>query len=205
MVENPPVLRPRERKIHVIAHDEVCFHANDLSKTEWVSGGEQPLRQKGRGRIVHVSDFIIEQTGWLYLTGSEREAQMKLPPTPGVASAPLTTILEKPADVKGAKGKVRKERKKKLPEKSTEPTGSSARGRTFAENSNWNPDMLSDSGEGPYRLLSFDARRIIYPGANGDPWWDMPQLIAQVSCLFTLTIYTHETDSALDKGCNLYI
>ncbi|KAJ7111417.1 hypothetical protein C8R44DRAFT_528714, partial [Mycena epipterygia] len=25
-----------------------------------------------------------------------------------------------------------------------------------------------------------DARRIIYPGANYDPWWDMPQLIVQV-------------------------
>ncbi|KAF9460135.1 hypothetical protein BDZ94DRAFT_1150101, partial [Collybia nuda] len=24
-----------------------------------------------------------------------------------------------------------------------------------------------------------DAQRIIYPGANYDPWWDMPQLIAQ--------------------------
>jgi hypothetical protein len=31
-----------------------------------------------------------------------------------------------------------------------------------------------------YRLPSFDARRIIYPGANHDPWWDMKQLIAQV-------------------------
>jgi hypothetical protein len=36
-----------------------------------------------------------------------------------------------------------------------------------------------------YRLSSYDARRIIHPGANGDPWWDMPQLISQVhfSCL----------------------
>ncbi|KAF8493765.1 hypothetical protein F5888DRAFT_1806092 [Russula emetica] len=25
----------------------------------------------------------------------------------------------------------------------------------------------------------FDARQIIYPGANYDPWWDMPQLLAQ--------------------------
>ena len=30
-------------------------------------------------------------------------------------------------------------------------------------------------------MPSFDARRIIYPGANGDAWWDMPQLLAQVS------------------------
>jgi hypothetical protein len=31
-----------------------------------------------------------------------------------------------------------------------------------------------------YRLASFDARRIFHPGANHDPWWDMPQLILQV-------------------------
>ncbi|KAE9385106.1 hypothetical protein BT96DRAFT_1092754, partial [Gymnopus androsaceus JB14] len=31
-----------------------------------------------------------------------------------------------------------------------------------------------------YRIRSFEARRIIYPGANHDPWWDMKQLIAQV-------------------------
>jgi hypothetical protein len=36
-----------------------------------------------------------------------------------------------------------------------------------------------------YRIPSFDAQRIIYPGANHDPWWDMPQLIAQVKLLNT--------------------
>lgn len=63
MVAKPPTLKPSKRESHTIAHDEVCFHANDLSRTEWVAGGSQPLRQKGQGRIVHVSDFIIESTG----------------------------------------------------------------------------------------------------------------------------------------------
>ena len=63
MVEKWPTLKPGDRECHVIAHDEACFHANDLSRVEWVAGREQPLRQKGRGRIVHVSDFIIERTG----------------------------------------------------------------------------------------------------------------------------------------------
>ena len=31
-----------------------------------------------------------------------------------------------------------------------------------------------DTQRTPYRLSSFDARRIIYPGSNYDPWWDMP-------------------------------
>jgi len=197
MVKKPPTLDPGEQERHVIAHDEVCFHANDLSRTEWVAGGEQPLRQKGRGRIVHVSDFIIESTGRLCLTESERETQMKLPCAPGIESAPTEPSKPKLAvetppvtmeEVKKVMKKgVKKERKKKKAtpsDKPSEPTGTLAKGRTFAENSNWNPGTSSAAGKGPYRLPSFDARRVIYPGANGDPWWDMPQLVAQVSiCL----------------------
>ncbi len=37
-----------------------------------------------------------------------------------------------------------------------------------------------------YQLHSFNARQIIYPGANHDPWWDMPQLIAQVGIQYNL-------------------
>ena len=215
MIETPPTLKPDEQETHVIAHDEVCFHANDLSRTEWVASGNQPLQQKGRGRIVHVSDFIIERTGRLCLTASEREAQMMLPcalkvePThtqpsefgPAIETPPVTTPgtptthpttantrgdEAKVATTKRKKG-VKKERKKEkkvkgtLPDEPSEPTGTSVKGRTFAENSNWDPNSSLAAGEGPYQLSSFDARRIIYPGANGDPWWDMPQLIAQVS------------------------
>ncbi|KIK52545.1 hypothetical protein GYMLUDRAFT_179992 [Collybiopsis luxurians FD-317 M1] len=31
-----------------------------------------------------------------------------------------------------------------------------------------------------YQIRSFEARRIIYPGSNYDPWWDIKQLISQV-------------------------
>ena len=185
MVEKRPTLKPGDRECHVIAHDEACFHANDLSRVEWVAGREQPLRQKGRGRIVHVSDFIIERTGRLCLTESEREAQMKLPHALGVGSEepPVATLntsaAAKMEEEKSTKKGVKKERKKEKPlTEDNNPTGTSAKGRTFAENSNWSPGTLSDKGS--YCLPSFDAWRIIYPGANGDPWWDMPQLIAQV-------------------------
>ena len=209
MVEKPPTLKPGEQECHVIAHDEVCFHANDLSRTEWVAGKEQPLRQKGRGRIVHVSDFIIEHSGRLCLTESEREAQMKLPCALDVEQTDLAEpleLIETPRPVKtlnaptiakmeetkkATKRGVKKERKKKetQADKPSEPTGTSAKGRTFAENSNWNPCTLS-------RLPSFDARRIIYPGANGDPWWDMPQLIAQVS------IHSSSRFTSLKQHCS---
>ena len=202
MVERPPTLKSGEQECHVIAHDEVCFHTNDLSRTEWVAGGKQPLRQKGRGRIVHVSDFIIERTGRLCLTESEREVQMKLPCAPEITSDPeespkpigtppvispgMSTAVKmeeiKKATKRGSKKEQKKKKKETLSDKPSEPTGTSAKGRTFAENSNWNPCASSATGpNGPYRLPSFNARRIIYPGANGDPWWDMPQLIAQVS------------------------
>jgi len=29
--------------------------------------------------------------------------------------------------------------------------------------------------------LNLDARKIIYPGARGDPWWDTKQLLVQIS------------------------
>ena len=237
MVEKPPTLGPDEKERHLIAHDEVCFHANDLSRTEWVADGEQPLRQKGRGRIVHVSDFIIERTGRLCLTEREREAQMKLKCAPKAEPAPAEPAPAEPSEPrtigtqpvaasntppthpttgaaanlkkaakerkKGVK-KARKKKSKDLPvDEPVEPIGTSAGGRTFAENSNWNPGTSPSTGEGPYRLPSFDARRIIYPGANGDPWWDMPQLIAQVSnCM---SCRSCPPDSTLDKGRNLYI
>ena len=188
MVEIPPNLKPGEKEVHVIAHDEVCFHTNDLSKTEWVAGRDQPLRQKGRGRIIHVSDFILERTGRLSLTESEREAQMKLPSTPGSTVGESSVKISMPTGEAGEgmekqgdamMGKTKKGRKKKKSkDKPSGPTGTSASGRTFAENSNWDPRAVSEES---FRLPSFDARRIIYPGANGDAWWDMPQLVAQVS------------------------
>jgi hypothetical protein len=220
MVEKPPTLKPEEKERHVIAHAEACFYANDLSRTEWVTHGKQPLRQKGRGRIVHVSDFIIERSGRLLLTESERNAQMQLPCAPTIAPSLLEplfdgqgTAVNQPVGAetdevkKTTKGGVKKERKKKeiLLDKLREPTGTVAKGRTFAENSDWSPDALSVTGEGPYRLPSFDARRIIYPGANGDPWWDMPQLIAQVSLVCVFVICALGTNKIIDEGRNFNI
>jgi hypothetical protein len=64
--------------------------------------GQTRLKKKGRGRLIHVSDFITSKTGRLVLLNDDE------------------TIIE-------------------------------------------------------------DARQIIYPGSNGDPWWDNKQLIAQIS------------------------
>jgi hypothetical protein len=49
-------------------------------------------------------------------------------------------------------------------------------GRTEAEHLHTSSATTSE-----YRLSSFDAQEIIYPGSSYDSWWDMPQLISQVS------------------------
>jgi hypothetical protein len=80
--------------------------------------GEQPLRKKGRGRLIHVSDFINSEDGRLVQRGNDGN------------------IIE-------------------------------------------------------------DARRITYPGANGDPWWDNEQLLSQVKHAIQIFNTTHPDCQAL--------
>ncbi|KAJ1300454.1 hypothetical protein OPQ81_005269 [Rhizoctonia solani] len=69
------------RKCRIIAafHDECCFHANDQTTSYWVREGQSVLRQKSRGRLIHVSDIIVEETGRLVLSEEEIKAQQALP------------------------------------------------------------------------------------------------------------------------------
>ncbi|EJD53834.1 hypothetical protein AURDEDRAFT_21050, partial [Auricularia subglabra TFB-10046 SS5] len=75
----PLTLPTAEQRRHIFFHDECCFNANDREKTIWLKPGEQQLRQKGRGRAVHVSEFIYEAGGVLRLTADERRKQELLP------------------------------------------------------------------------------------------------------------------------------
>lgn len=53
-----------EEKEHVwITHDESVFHTYDGPRTVWGLEGEHPLRKKGQGQGVHVSDFLTETIG----------------------------------------------------------------------------------------------------------------------------------------------
>ncbi len=148
------------------------MHANDQCTFEWTREGQQPLQNKSRGRIVHISDFIIEHCGRVALSEEEIAAQMKLPeypkaaPSSSDASPHSAGNSTTPAAKKGRRGKKK-------------PTAKSTEGRTLAEHSGVSQDTSTTHTQA-YRLDSFDARRIIYPGSQYDPWWDMPQLIAQV-------------------------
>ena len=58
-------LKPGERKLVLVAHDEATMQANDGEKAGWVLDGEQPLKKKGAGRGLHQSDVICLTYGWL--------------------------------------------------------------------------------------------------------------------------------------------
>jgi hypothetical protein len=66
-----PTLQPGEREIIPNFHDESTFHANEEVRSVWLQKGEQPLRKKGRGRLIHVSAFINPETGRLVLLDEE--------------------------------------------------------------------------------------------------------------------------------------
>lgn len=73
---------PENEKEHVlVVQDESIFHTNDQKRELWLAKGEQPLRQKGNGRAVHVSDFVTERTstGRLCLDSDQLRIHNRLP------------------------------------------------------------------------------------------------------------------------------
>lgn len=191
-----PVLKAGEKMHYCIFHDETCIHAGDQCKCTWQRDGDQPLRDKSRGRISHCSDYIIEHCGRLVLSADEIAKQMTLPeephpPLPAIPNPPPlpdprapVIVIEPPAAsitvVSQAKPQ-RKQKPKKAKKVKDVPTPKPVAGRrTLARPDGWVPPP-PPAPFTSYRLSSFDARRIIYPGKNYDPWWDMPQLIVQVS------------------------
>ena len=54
-----------ERKLVLVAHDEMTAQANDGKKKSWVLDGEQPLRKKGVGHGLQQSDVICSTYVWL--------------------------------------------------------------------------------------------------------------------------------------------
>jgi hypothetical protein len=188
----PPKLKLGEKIHYPIFHNECCVHANDQCSHVWMCEDEQPLRDKGQGRIIHISDFIIEHSGRLVLSESLQEEQLKLPKQPAPpapvatsADAPDTTALTSavptpiPSSTSGitsaTKGKGRGSRTKAPAQPKSKP----ADHQTLDQTNIWIPPP-PPAPFTSYQLPSFNVRQIIYPGANYDPWWDMPQLLAQV-------------------------
>jgi hypothetical protein len=75
----PPTLAPGEKEHVVMAQDETNVSTNDGPRRAWLKGDQQPLKKKGNGRGIHVSDWICETTGRLALSPEQVEAQLLLP------------------------------------------------------------------------------------------------------------------------------
>jgi|1185.fasta_scaffold26246_2 hypothetical protein len=71
-IQNNPNLKEGE-KIHiVVTQDETTFQSNDDEKFGWRPKNEQPLRKKGQGKTMHVSDFLTETIGRLKLSDEQK-------------------------------------------------------------------------------------------------------------------------------------
>lgn len=75
----PPTLGVGEKEHVLLPQDETTVHTNDGPRRAWLKGDQQPLKSKGNGRGIHVSDWICETTGRLALTPEQIADQMALP------------------------------------------------------------------------------------------------------------------------------
>ena len=66
-----PQLNPNEKKHILVTHDESVFYANDGKKTYWGPKNHAPLRKKGNGLSLHISDFLTEIDGRLKFEDKE--------------------------------------------------------------------------------------------------------------------------------------
>ena len=67
------------KKLILIYHDESAFSANDDQPKGWGNAETTPIRPKGRGTGIMVSDFIEEYGGYLRLTPSELQENEHIP------------------------------------------------------------------------------------------------------------------------------
>ena len=51
-------LPPGQKPLVLVTHDESTFNANDGKQQMWMKKDKQPLRPKGRGKGLMVSDFL---------------------------------------------------------------------------------------------------------------------------------------------------
>ncbi len=74
----PLTLQPGEKEHVLVVQDETIFHTNEYRQHMWVKGDQQPIRKKGGGRVIHVSDYISETVRRLKLSEEQISDQHKL-------------------------------------------------------------------------------------------------------------------------------
>src|SRR5260221_6987177 len=75
----PPTLLPGDKEHVLVYQDESIFHTNEYRRRSWLAQDQQPIRKKGNGRVVHVSDFISETIGRIKLSEDQISEQLAQP------------------------------------------------------------------------------------------------------------------------------
>src|SRR3954470_22348043 len=74
-----PNLPEGEKERILVTHDECIFYSNDGKRGVWAKHGELPLRKKGNGRSIMVSEFLTEIDGRLRLQPTDIEKYPNIP------------------------------------------------------------------------------------------------------------------------------
>jgi len=74
-----PNLPEGEKERILVVHDESIFYSNDGKRGVWTKNGEMPLRKKGNGRSIMVSEFLTEVNGRLCLQQADIEKHPYVP------------------------------------------------------------------------------------------------------------------------------
>ena len=67
-----PALNFGERPRVLVKHDESCFSSHDGKTTIWMDESNRPLRPKGQGRSIMVSECLCEFHGAMKLNQKQR-------------------------------------------------------------------------------------------------------------------------------------
>ncbi|CAB4477291.1 unnamed protein product [Rhizophagus irregularis] len=74
-----PNLPEGEKERILVVHDECIFYSNDGKRGLWTKDGEMPLRKKGNGRSIMVSEFLTEVDRRLRLQQTDIEKHPHVP------------------------------------------------------------------------------------------------------------------------------
>jgi hypothetical protein len=88
-----PTLQPGEKEHVLIMQDETIFHTNEYRRRMWLAQDQQPIRKKGNGRAVHISDFISETIGRIKLSDEQIADQLKQPAEDRLAAFEARKII----------------------------------------------------------------------------------------------------------------
>lgn len=71
--EKPEWIKPIEKPCVLIFHDESTFRSGEQTSKRWLSSGNEQFYNKGRGRSIMVSDFLVAMEGETFFSLSTEE------------------------------------------------------------------------------------------------------------------------------------